>query len=95
MSFQATVHLPADHALLAHFQQAQEAALVAGLGWSHARAKAKVHAVEAEVEDYLKGSIERGDHEIAGKLEEHLPGGVDIGAIHTKTERTFILINAD
>ena len=94
-SLQLTIHLPADAALTARFLHAQEAALVAGLGWSHARARTKAQEMAHEAEDYLRGSIERGDHEIAGKLEEHLPGGVDIGAIHTKSERTFLLLNVD
>lgn len=91
--FEATIHLPADAALLARFATAQEAALVAALGWSHVRARAKVLEIAHETSEYLRGSIEREDHEIAGKLEEHLADGVDIGAIHTRTERTFMLLN--
>ena len=92
-SFEATIHMPADGALIARFAHAQAAALVAALGWSHGRARAKVREVDHETADYLRGSIEREDHVIAGKLEEHLPDGVDVGAIHTRTERTFILLN--
>ena len=95
VSFEATIHMPADGALLERFATAQTAALVAALGWAHGRAAAKIHAVAHDADDYLRGSAERGDVVVAGKLEEHLPGGFDIGAIWTRTERTFILLNGN
>ena len=95
VSFEVKVHLPADGGLTERFATAQMAALVAGLGWSAGRAKNKVASLAAEAADYLRGSAERGDHVIAGKVEEHLPGGADIGAVWSATERTFILLNRD
>ncbi len=95
VSFEATLHMPADAALIERYTAAQTAALVAGLGWQHARAKGKAESLGRDAAEYLRGSAERGDVVVAGKVEEHLPGGVDLGAIWTSTDRTFILVNAD
>jgi hypothetical protein len=93
VSFEATIHMPADSALIEHYATAQIAALVAGLGWSPGRAREKVRTLTHDAADYLRGSAERGDIVVAGKLEEHLPGDVDLGVVWTATERTFILLN--
>ncbi len=92
VSFEATIHLPAARPLIDQFAAAQTAALMATLGWPHARARERVRSLAHEAADYLRGSAERGDVEVAGKVEEHLPGGVDMGTIWTATERTFILL---
>ena len=42
--------------------------------------------------DYLRGSQERGDVYVSGKVEEHVGGGVDIGLLWTLTERNFIIL---
>ena len=93
VSFEATIHMPADSALIERFTSAQTASLVAALGWSHTRARTKADTLAHEAADYLRGSEERGDVEVAGKLEEHLPDDVTVGAIWTRTERTFLLLH--
>jgi hypothetical protein len=92
VSFEAKITLPADATLLARFEKAQEAALVAALRWPTARALAKARNMAAEAAEYLRASIERGDVSIAGKVEEHEPNLVDLGLIWTNTDRTFIVL---
>ena len=46
----------------------------------------------AEAADYLRGSAEREDFSVAGKVERHAGEAGDIGLIWTKTDRTFILV---
>lgn len=93
VSFEATIHLPADAALAGHFAEAQTAALISALGWPQARANAMTLALARDAAEYLRGSAERGDVSVAGKTEEHLAGDVEVGAVWTRTERTFILLN--
>lgn len=93
--FEAKIHLPADAAQIELFDQAQMAALVAATGWARSRARARIAEISVEVADYLRGSAERGDVTIAGKLEEHLPGGVDLGAIWTRTDRSFLVLRSE
>jgi hypothetical protein len=95
VSFEVKVHLPAEGGLSERFATAQMAAMIAGLGWAPGRAKNKVASLASDAAEYLRGSAERGDVVVAGKVEEHLPGGADIGAVWTATERTFILLNRD
>jgi hypothetical protein len=90
-SFEAKITMPADEGLIASFGKAQEAAL-AGLGWSAGRAQEKARAMSADAADYLRGSIERGDVSVAGKVEEHQPGGIDLGLIWTKSDRSFVIL---
>jgi len=94
-SFEARIALPADNDLVARFADTQKAALMSALGWSAERAERRVRELAAEAADYLRGSEERGDVEIAGKVEDHLPGALDLGLIWTRDERSFILIRSD
>ena len=92
VSFEAKITLPADAGLLARFEKAQEAALVAALKWPAARALAKVRNMTADAAEYLRASIERGDISVAGKVEEHEPNYVDLGLIWTNSDRTFVVL---
>jgi hypothetical protein len=92
VSFEVKITLPADAALLARFEKAQEAALVSALHWASPRAVAKARSMSADAAEYLRGSIERGDVSIAGKVEEHEPNLVDLGLIWTQTDRTFVVL---
>ncbi len=94
-SFEAKIAMPADAELVALFASAQRAALMAGLGWPADRADRRVRELASEAADYLRASEERGDIEIAGKVEDHLPGGMDLGVIWTRGERTFVLIRTE
>lgn len=92
VSFEATIHMPADRALIDKFAIAQTSAFTAVAGWSQSHARDKVRSLAHEAADYLRGSVERGDVAVSGKLEEHLPGGIDVGIVWTPTERTFVLL---
>ena len=42
--------------------------------------------------EYLAASRQRGDVYVAGKTEEHMPGGVSLGLIATGSDRTFVIV---
>jgi len=46
----------------------------------------------ADVGEYLVASRQRGDVYVAGKTEEHEPGGVSLGLMATNSDRTFVIV---
>jgi hypothetical protein len=78
LRFEARIGEPANARTTTNFERFQTAALKAALGWD---------AVE-----YLAASRERGDVYVAGKTEEHAPGGVSLGLIATGSDRTFVIV---
>ena len=46
----------------------------------------------ADAREYLAASRERGDVYVAGKTEEHQPGGVSLGLMETGSDRTFVIV---
>lgn len=42
--------------------------------------------------EFLDASRQRGDVYIAGKTEEHFPGGVSLGLIATESDRSFVIV---
>ena len=92
VGFEAKITMPADVPLLANFDRVQEAALVSALKWPPARAEATARRMTSDAAEYLRGSQERGDVFVSGKVEEHAGGGVDIGLLWTLTERNFIIL---
>ena len=92
VGFEAKITLPADAQLVALFDKVQEAALVSALKWPQSRAEATARRMASDAAEYLRGSKERGDVAISGKVEEHAGGGVDIGLQWTLTERNFIIL---
>ena len=92
VGFEAKITLPADGPLLGSFDRVQEAALVSALKWPPARAEATARRMTSDAAEYLRGSQERGDVFVSGKVEEHAGGGVDIGLLWTLTERNFIIL---
>ena len=46
----------------------------------------------SDAREYLAASRQRGDVYVAGKTEEHAPGGVSLGLIFTDTDRAFIIV---
>ncbi len=92
VSFEAKITLPADGPLLAQFDKVQEAALVAALKWAPTRVEATTRHMASDAAEYLRGSQERGDVAVSGKVEEHAGGGVDIGLLWTLTERNFVIL---
>jgi hypothetical protein len=92
VSFEAKITMPADGQLVARFEKVQEVALVSALKWAQPRAETKVREMAHDAADYLRGSQERGDVAVAGKVEDHVGGGVDLGLMWTLTDRTFIVL---
>ncbi len=92
VSFEGKITLPADATLTARFGALHEAALIAAFSWQKARVSTLVNNMNLEAADYLKGSAERGDVYVAGKVEAHEPGNVDLGLIWTNSDRTFIIL---
>lgn len=92
-SFEARIAMPAEGPTLFAFGQVQRAALVAALGWPLARADRAVREWAVDAAEYLRASEERGDVSVAGKLEEHEPGLMDVGVIWTHGDRSFIVLH--
>lgn len=91
-SFEARIAMPAEGPTMFAFGQVQRAALVAALGWPAARADRAVREWAVDAAEYLRASQERGDVSIAGKMEEHEPGLIDIGVIWTPRDRSFLIL---
>jgi hypothetical protein len=51
--------------------------------------------MNVDAAEYLRASAERGDVYIAGKVEVHEPGNVDLGLIWTNADRSFIILGAE
>ena len=92
-SFNARIPAAASADLRDAFFRLQQAVLVGVLQWSAAKASRTLLGMTAEAADYLRASIERGDIEVAGKVEEHAGAAGDIGLFWTRTEREFILVS--
>jgi len=93
ISFEARIAMPADGELIGRFARVQQAAAMAAFGWTAGRAEREIHDIANEAADYLRASRERGDVSIAGKVEQHHPGGMDLGLIWTPSDRTFIALH--
>ena len=46
----------------------------------------------SDAKEFLAASRERGDVYVAGKTEEHVPGGVSLGLIYTDVDRAFAIV---
>jgi hypothetical protein len=93
LSLTARIPASANAGLRDAFFRLQQATLVGVLQWPASRASRTLLGMTAEAADYLRASIERGDIEVAGKVEEHAGAAGDIGLFWTKNEREFILIS--
>jgi len=89
--FESHVSEPASARALTAFEKLSEAAIRAALSWDAAKSKQSIHDMSADAKDFLAASKERGDVFIAGKTEEHAPGGVSLGLIQTEVDRAFII----
>jgi len=92
MRFEAHVSEPATARALSAFAKMETGSLRAALGWDAAKAKSTVEDMSADAKEFLAASKERGDVYIAGKTEEHVPGGVGLGLIYTEVDRAFIIV---
>jgi hypothetical protein len=83
---------PASARAATSFDRFSEAALRAALGWDAGHTQTTLREMSSDVREYLAASKQRGDAYIAGKTEEHAPGGVSLGLIYTDTDRAFIVV---
>ena len=90
--FEARVAEPASARSLSSFERFENCALRAALGWDAGKAAAKLGEMSQDAREFFGASKERGDAYIAGKTEEHLPGGVGLGLIYTETDRALIIV---
>ncbi|WP_158817949.1 hypothetical protein [Methylocapsa sp. S129] len=91
--FEARITEPASARASTSFGRFSEAALRAAMGWDASRSQSTLRDMTADVREYLAASKQRGDAYISGKTEEHAPGGVSLGLIHTDTDRAFIIVS--
>jgi len=92
LRFEARIQEPSDAALRDGFFRVQQAAAVYKLRWTASHAARELQQMTAEAAEYLRGSAEREDHFVAGKVERHAGEAGDIGLIWTRTDRTFVLV---
>lgn len=90
--FEARIGEPANARTTTNFERFQAAALKASLGWDGAKSRSVVKGMSADAGEYLAASRERGDVYVAGKTEEHEPGGVSLGLMATGSDRTFVIV---
>jgi len=83
---------PANARTNTNFERFQTAALKAALGWDAGKSRGVLRAMTADAREYLAASRERGDVYVAGKTEEHQPGGVSLGLMATGSDRTFVIV---
>jgi hypothetical protein len=92
LRFEARIGEPANARTTTNFERFQAAALKAALGWDSAKSRGVLRGMSADATEYLAASRERGDVYVAGKTEEHEPGGVSLGLMATGSDRTFVIV---
>jgi hypothetical protein len=92
LRFEARISEPADARTTTNFERFQAAALRAALGWDVAKSRGVLHDMSGDAREYLSASRQRGDVYLAGKTEEHFPGGVSLGVMATESDRTFVIV---
>ena len=92
LRFEARIGEPANARTTTNFERFQAAALRAALGWDAAKSGGVLRGMSADAREYLKASRQRGDVYLAGKTEEHEPGGVSLGLMATDSDRTFVIV---
>jgi hypothetical protein len=90
--FEARIGEPANARTTTNFERFQAAALRAALGWDGAKSRSVLRGMGADASEYLAASRQRGDVYVAGKTEEHEPGGVSLGLMATGSDRTFVIV---
>jgi hypothetical protein len=92
LRFEARISEPANARTTTNFERFQTAALRASLGWDAGKSHSVLHGMSADAHEFLDASRQRGDVYIAGKTEEHVPGGVSLGLMATESDRTFVIV---
>ena len=90
--FEARIGEPANARTTTNFERFQAAALKAALGWDPAKSRGVLRGMSTDATEYLAASRQRGDVYVAGKTEEHEPGGVSLGLMVTGVDRTFVIV---
>ena len=92
LRFEARIGEPANARTATNFERFQEAALRAALGWDAGKSRGVLKGMSADAHEYLSASRERGDVYVAGKTEQHEPGGVSLGLMATGSDQTFVIV---
>ncbi len=92
LRFEARIGEPANARTTTNFERFQAAALRAALGWDVGKGRGVLRGMNADAREFLDASRQRGDVYIAGKTEEHEPGGVSLGLMATDSDRTFVIV---
>ena len=92
LRFEARVSQPANARTTTNFENFQTAALRAALGWDASKSRSVLRGLNADARDFLQASRQRGDVYVAGKTEEHEPGGVSLGMMATDSDKTFVIV---
>jgi hypothetical protein len=92
LRFEARIGEPANARTTTNFERLQAAALKAALGWDVGRSRGALKNMTSDAREYLDASRQRGDVYIAGKTEEHQPGGVSLGLMATESDRVFVIV---
>ena len=83
---------PANARTTTNFERFQTAALKAALGWDVGKSRGVLNGMTPTRANISDASRQRGDVYIAGKTEEHEPGGVSLGLMATDSDRTFVIV---
>ncbi len=92
LRFEARISQPANARTTTNFERFQAAAVRAALGWDQAKSHSVLKGLNSDARAYLDASRQRGDVYIAGKTEEHEPGGVSLGMMATDSDKTFVIV---
>jgi hypothetical protein len=92
MRFEAHVSEPASARAAGGFEKLQGAAVRAALNWDAGKTKSLLRDMSADAKEFFAASKQRGDVYVAGKTEEHAPGGVSLGLIYTDIDRAFVIV---
>jgi hypothetical protein len=90
--FEARIAEPASAREQTDFDRFSAAAMRGAMGWEASRSESLLRDMASDAREYFNASRQRGDVYIAGKTEEHAPGGVTLGLIYTDTDRAFIIV---
>ena len=91
--FEARIAEPASARTATNFDRFSAAAMRGAMGWDESRSENMMRGMTSDAREYRDASRQRGDVYIAGKTEEHAPGGVSLGLIYTDTDRAFIIVS--
>jgi hypothetical protein len=92
LRFEARIGEPANARTTTNFERLQTDALKAALGWEAGKSRGVLKAMTSDAREFLAASRQRGDVYIAGKTEEHEPGGVSLGMLATDSDRVFVIV---